>query len=97
MVDITLERRFPVERGNKILADEGVQAQIIDTGVAFLIDKNVNKGTGLQKASKLFHLNPRKMVAIGDNLNDIDTFKIVRYSITMGNAPEETKKNADYV
>ena len=98
IIDIPLERKFPLEIGNKILAEEGIPAHIIDTGVVFhLIGISVNEGNGLRKSSELFHLNPEKMVAIGDNLNDIDMFKTVGYSIALGNAPEETRKNADYV
>ncbi len=98
IIDIPLERTFSADHGNDILIEEHAPAHIIDTRVAYhLIDINVNKGNGLKKAGEIFHLKPENMVTIGDNLNDIDMFKIAGYSIALGNAPNDTKKNADYV
>jgi phosphoglycolate phosphatase len=97
IIDIPLERKFPVDAGNKILIEENAPAHIIDSGVAYhLIDISVNKGNGMKKAGEIFNLKTKNMVAIGDNLNDIDMFKIAGYSIALGNAPEDAKKSANY-
>ena len=98
IIDIPLDRNFPLDAGNKLLIEERAPAHIIDTGVSYhLIDISVNKGNGVQKACEMFDLRPETMIAIGDNLNDIDMFRVTGYSIALGNAPDSTKKNADYV
>ena len=97
IIDILLERNFPAEVGNMILHEQQVPAHILDSGVALhLIDRRVNKGRGLRKACQMIDLKPTNVATIGDNLNDVDMFKIAGYSIALGNAPEEAKRSSNY-
>ena len=98
IIDIPLERNFPAEVGNMILSEQQAPAHILDSGVALhLVDKAVNKGRGLRKACQMLKLTPSNVATIGDNLNDVDMFKVAGYSIALGNAPEEAKRNSNYV
>ena len=97
IIDIALERNFPAEVGNMILREQQVPAHILDSGVALhLVDRRVNKGRGLRKACQMIKLKPANVATVGDNLNDVDMFKIAGYSIALGNAPEEAKRSSNY-
>lgn len=43
------------------------------------------------------NLNPEKVVAFGDNYNDVSMFKVVGISVAVDNALEDIKKLATYV
>ena len=88
---------YSAEQGNTILAEHGVGARLLDSGVAYLlIDADTNKGRGLREAAKLLNVEPENIVAIGDNFNDLDMFAVAGYSIAVGNAPQAVKDQVDY-
>lgn len=62
-----------------------------------ILNKDASKGNGLIKLMKMFHILPDEVLAIGDGNNDISMFKVVKYSVAMGNAKENVKKEAKYV
>ncbi|WP_309493382.1 phosphoglycolate phosphatase [Candidatus Hecatella orcuttiae] len=98
MVDIALERSFPLEEGNRILRDHGVGVRVYDSGFAYhLLPAGVDKGSGLKKLAELFHLDSGRIVAVGDGLNDVELFQAAGYGIALAQAPEELKKIADHV
>ena len=46
----------------------------------------------LQKIIEKYNLNPQKIVYIGDDVNDIDSLKMVGYPITVNNAVKQVKE-----
>ena len=72
------------------------QATGSETHLLEVFGKNVNKWTMLQRHHGQ-SLDPAKVVAIGDGLNDIEVFKEVGLSIVMSNANEEVQLHADVV
>lgn len=62
-----------------------------------IMNNMASKKTGIQKVLELNHIDPEKIITIGDNYNDIDMLKFSKTSIAMGNAPDEVKKVATYV
>jgi len=95
--DVAVERTFQPEEANKILAESGLRIRLVDTGVTFLLlDADLDKGLALKKLAKLRGFSLASLVAIGDNYNDLDLFRVAGYRIAVGNAPEEVKAHADY-
>ncbi len=57
----------------------------------------VNKGTGLQALCKLLQIDPARVLAIGDNDNDIPMLQVAGHAVAMGNATPGVKAVADWV
>ncbi len=62
-----------------------------------ILPKGTNKGSGLGKLTELVGIDKRKVIAIGDNENDISMIKTAAVGIAVGNACEELKAVADMV
>jgi len=58
---------------------------------------NVSKGTALQILSDYLNLKKENILSIGDNINDIDMFRVSNISAALNNASDEVKKCANYV
>lgn len=58
---------------------------------------NGNKGNGLIKMARHFHIPLKNTIAIGDERNDLPMFHTAGLSIAMGNADEEVKKHCDLI
>jgi len=56
-----------------------------------------NKGTGLMHLAAELDVPKSRIVAIGDNYNDIDMFMAAGHSVAMGNAPEDVREVVDRV
>ncbi len=63
----------------------------------FIVPKNCSKAYGLDTFSKHFNISIENMIAIGDQMNDIDMIKHAGLGVAMGNAHDEIKKNAKFV
>jgi hydroxymethylpyrimidine pyrophosphatase-like HAD family hydrolase len=57
----------------------------------------VDKGTGLQALCARLQIDPQRVLAIGDNDNDIPMLKAAGYAVAMGNATSGLKAVADWV
>ncbi|MCB0062527.1 MAG: HAD family hydrolase [Caldilineaceae bacterium] len=57
----------------------------------------VNKGTGLHVLCELLQIDPARVLAIGDNDNDIPMLEVAGHAIAMGNATPGVKAVADWV
>ena len=62
-----------------------------------LTSKEFLKSKGVKAIKKYFNLSKNNIMAFGDDLNDLSMFKLVNYSVCMGNGNEEAKKEAFYV
>lgn len=61
-----------------------------------LVPPGVNKAQGLYRAMELFGGRYEDVIAVGDNINDIDMLREFR-SYAMEQAPDEVKQVADFV
>ena len=59
--------------------------------------KEFIKSDGINAIIKEFDLKPEEICAFGDDLNDIDMFKLVKFGVCMGNGKEEAKKHAFHI
>ena len=57
----------------------------------------VNKGRGLAKLSERIGIGRDRVIAIGDNENDVEMLEWADISVAMGNAAEAVKRKARYV
>jgi Cof subfamily protein (haloacid dehalogenase superfamily) len=56
-----------------------------------------SKGNALAHLAREIGIAPDRIVAIGDNFNDMDMFTLAGTSVAMGNAPAEVKAVADWI
>ncbi|MEM7131695.1 MAG: Cof-type HAD-IIB family hydrolase [Chloroflexota bacterium] len=59
--------------------------------------KEVTKGAGLQKLCQILGVDPQRVMAIGDNDNDIPMLEAAGLGIAMGNASAGAKAVADWI
>ena len=56
-----------------------------------------DKATGMRDAARLLGIDDPHFIARGDSYNDIEMLEAADIAVVMGNAPEDMKKNADFV
>lgn len=61
-----------------------------------ILPKNVSKGNALEILSNYLKINNNEILAIGDNLNDLDMIKKAGIGIAVNNAYSELKQIANY-
>ena len=61
-----------------------------------ILNKGISKGSGLRRLKQLLDEEIRCIVAIGDNMNDIELIQEADVGIAMGNAKEPLKRIADF-
>jgi Cof subfamily protein (haloacid dehalogenase superfamily) len=62
-----------------------------------ITNQGVSKGNGLKLLADHLGISPHKIMAFGDQENDLSTFQMAGYSVAMGNAPEVVKQAAHFV
>lgn len=62
-----------------------------------IMPTNASKTSAINYLEKKFNIDKDKIIAMGDNYNDMDMLKYVGLGIAMGNAPDDVKKSADDV
>ena len=61
-----------------------------------LLNKEATKGNALTQLSKLFEIETKSIVAIGDNMNDLEMIQVAGLGIAVSNAHVNLIANADY-
>ncbi|KXG78381.1 Sugar phosphatase YidA [Fervidicola ferrireducens] len=62
-----------------------------------ILEGSVSKAKGLEVLAGLLGIKREEIIAVGDNLNDIEMLKFAGLGVAMGNAPEAVKQRADFV
>ena len=98
MTEIVLDRTFDISRGQKLLDDEGFDANLFDSGYAYHVNsKGIDKGTGLLRALEMLNMNIEDTISFGDSETDVPMFNLVKNSIAVENSIDELKKIARIV
>jgi len=98
MTEVVLLRTFDLEKGQKILDENGLSLCLSDSKYAFHInEKGIDKGYGLRQALMMLKADPEEAIAIGDSETDVPMFDICGCSIALGHAEENVKKKAEHV
>ncbi len=58
---------------------------------------HATKGHALKALTGKFNISRDQVMAFGDSYNDLDMIRFAGMGIAMGNAPEEIKRQADYI
>lgn len=61
-----------------------------------LLPPGVSKGSGVKRLCSLLGVPLDAVLAIGDQENDIATFRVCGYSVAMGDAPRQVKEAAQF-
>ena len=62
-----------------------------------VINKNISKGSGVLKLLEILEISSNNSLCFGDFVNDLDMFRVCKFSVAMGNACDEIKKNANFI
>jgi hydroxymethylpyrimidine pyrophosphatase-like HAD family hydrolase len=65
--------------------------------ILYISGQKVSKSEGMMMLCERFGIDPRDVVAIGDDMNDIDMIKAAGMGVAMGNARDEVKAVADFI
>lgn len=94
--EVIVRRDAPLEPLEALAREHGLS--VIDTGFAYHVKSPaVDKGRGLELVCERLAVDPRKFVAIGDSVNDAETFAVVGDSYAVSNADEVARRAADVV
>lgn len=89
---------------DEIINDIGNRFDIVDNTiglpkhlVAEVMQKNINKATGIYKVIEYYGASIEDTIAFGDGANDLEMIEAAYIGIAMGNAEQEVKDIAYYV
>ncbi len=77
----------------------GERAQVVRSHDFFVefVAKGVSKGDALARLAEHLGTPKDRVVAVGDNENDLDMLRWAGVGVAMGNAPDAVKREADWV
>ncbi len=67
------------------------------SGLLDIMATNISKGNAIKALSEKLDVDLNKVIAFGDNYNDIEMFQAVGFPVAMGNSIEEIKSAAKYI
>lgn len=99
------------ERSERVRSREShIREQLPDTEVVFEISpwdrcyhvitvmpSGVSKGDGLRRLAQLLGIDLAEVMAVGDNLNDLEMLDAAGLGVAMGNGTPEVRARADHV
>lgn len=59
--------------------------------------ENINKWRAIEELSRILNISKEEIMAIGDNVNDIQMIENSKIGVAMGNSWDEIKLRADYI
>ncbi len=62
-----------------------------------ILPKGATKGTGLLRLAELTGIDRNKIIAVGDNENDMSMFNIAKIGVAVSNASDDVKAAADII
>ncbi|SES77588.1 hypothetical protein SAMN04488587_0922 [Methanococcoides vulcani] len=96
--EVVLRRGMDVTQLRRIVEDNGMDVEVIDTGYAVHIkDGKINKGTGLHTVAGLMGIQASDFLAIGDSCNDAQMMREAGLGIAVGNADDEARQAASMI
>lgn len=86
---------------------KAIRDEIMDTGMVSVsqslrgnlevMNKGINKGNAIRILCELYGIESEKVIAIGDNENDLSMIEYAGMGIAMGNAADCLKEKADFI
>ena len=91
-----IERQLAARFGSRIFS-YSIFAVVFNCQVIEVFNPNVTKWTGIVKVCDLLGIDPRRTVAVGDDVNDLPMLRNAELSFAMGNAPPAVQAAAKRV
>ncbi|MBI2201496.1 MAG: HAD family phosphatase [Armatimonadetes bacterium] len=76
---------------------QGINAVFSEETYLEILPKGSSKGAALAEMTKALGIPLEAVIAVGDNLNDLEMIRLAGLGVAMGNAPEELRRHAKYV
>lgn len=78
---------------NEIVEINQLQLRIVENPDSVdVLQSGINKATGLNYLCEWLAIEPREIIAFGDNYNDLEMLNYVGLPVTLGNGVEQVKK-----
>jgi Cof subfamily protein (haloacid dehalogenase superfamily) len=74
-----------------------VHAVFSDPTFLEILPQGSSKGTALEFMAQWLRIPLAEVIAVGDNLNDLEMIRAAGLGVAMGNAPPDVQSQADYV
>ena len=74
----------------------GIQAIRSHPDLFEILPAGIDKGAGVVRLCQLLNVDPARVLAVGDQENDVSTFRAVGYAVAMGDAPDSVKAAAGW-
>jgi len=91
-----IERALTAQFGEQIYSCS-IYSGAYDCQVIEAFAPGINKWTGVESMAGLLHLDPERIVTIGDDVNDIQMLQNARLSFAMGSASPQIQRTAKAV
>lgn len=91
---VATERQLPQEIEERF--GPVVQAVRTHPALVEVLPLGVSKGSGVLRLCRHLGVDPGRVLAVGDQENDISMFEVCGYSVAMGDAPETVKQKASF-
>ena len=88
--------RDPMEAELGTRFGQDVQAVRTHPDLFEILPGGFSKGSGVSRLCALLDIDPARVLAVGDQQNDVATFEVVGYSVAMGDAPDLVKAAAGW-
>jgi Cof subfamily protein (haloacid dehalogenase superfamily) len=82
---------------NRLKCIKGLTITSSQPGNLEIAPHGVSKGSALLQVVRMLQAEPKDIMVIGDNFNDLSMFQVAELSVAMGNAPEKVRSSAQVV
>ena len=92
--------REEIRRMEQLYTDRPIRGTVCCTSEASYLEfmaKGVDKGSGLRAAAEILGLHREQVMAVGDGHNDLPMLRWAGWSVAMGNAAEDVRRETDAV
>ena len=96
---LLIGERELLDKREKTYREKYDSGYAVRSGEHFLdvVANGVSKGRGLEKLASLLKIDKDKVIAVGDNMNDISMLEAASISYAVENGEESVKKAADHI
>ena len=76
---------------------DGVEAVLSQKHILDVVNKGVTKGNAVLALAKRFNIDPKEVIAIGDNHNDLSMLRVCGLPLTLENGEDVVKEVSEYI
>lgn len=93
------ENEEETDRLESLMAREYGLVEVVKSGPYYLelIPSGVSKGEKLKKLIKTYNIDPTKVIAVGDNMNDAHMLQVAAYGFAIKNGAKRLVESAKFV